>query len=65
MERVPIPTDDLLWLDGDGFDLEDLLAAVKPLGLEPRLGKRFSLSNRNSKRSLSSAALAICGGSRD
>lgn len=43
MERMPILKDDLLWLDGDGFDLEDLLAAVKPLGLEAKLGKRFSL----------------------
>lgn len=50
MTRIPIVEDDVLFLDGDSFDLEALLAAVEPLGLHPKLGSRFSLIESDLKK---------------
>jgi hypothetical protein len=43
MERVPLRDYDVLWLQGDSFELEALLAAVEPLDLSPKLTSKFSL----------------------
>jgi hypothetical protein len=52
MDRVPIRNDDLLWLEGDSFDLQALLAATAPLGLKPMLGSKFSLIELELKKLL-------------
>ena len=52
MERVPLRDDDVLWLKGDSFDIEALLAAVQPLGLSPMLGSKFLLIEAEFRRLL-------------
>jgi hypothetical protein len=49
--KVPLRDDDIIALTGASeFDPEALLAAVEPLGFEPRIGTRFALVESDLKR---------------
>ena len=49
--KIPLRDDDIIALTGASeFDLEELLAAVEPLGFELRIGIRFALVESELKR---------------
>ncbi|MEZ5284986.1 MAG: hypothetical protein R2712_09295 [Vicinamibacterales bacterium] len=52
-DRTRLAEDDILWLDGDSFEVERLLTPPwKPLALVPKLSKRFDLVDEALKRLL-------------
>lgn len=52
MTMIPLGAGDVLFLKGDQFDLEELLAVLSPLGLEAFLTTRAELAEEEIRRTL-------------